>query len=200
MGEPRADRLTAADYLTRERVAERKSEYFAGEVFATSGASRAHSLISVNLLVAFGTQLADGPCETYGADLRVKSVATGLYTYPDGSVVCGEPVFEDDHLDTLTNPTVIVEVLAPSTEAYDRGRKFEHYARIPSLAHDVLVDQFRPHVDVLTRDGGRWTITAADGVDAALELPAIDLVVPLAELYRRVELRDEAARPPDRDA
>ena len=201
MAYPKSDHLTPEDYLAAERVAETKSEYFAGERFAMSGGSRAHSLICVNVIREASTRLGkSASCEVHTSDLRVKSAATGLYTYPDVTIVCGEMRFDDDQRDTLTNPTVLFEVLSPHSEAYDRGRKFEHYARIPSLRHYVLVDQFRAHVDLLSLEDGKWTITAADGLDAVLKLPAIGLELPLAEIYRQVELVWEGPwhSPPDR--
>lgn len=198
MAEPNSKFLSPGEYLARERVAEIKSEYLAGEMFAMSGGSRAHSLICVNLIrEASGRLGASSSCEVHTSDLRVKSAATGLYTYPDVTIVCGERHFDDEQRDTLLNPTVLFEVLSPTTEAYDRGRKFEHYARILSLRHYVLVDQFRAHVDVLSLENGKWTITAADGLDATIELTAIGLQIPLREVYRQVDLsEDEPERLP----
>src|SRR2546422_1174815 len=118
--------LTPEEYLEIERNAERKSEYYAGEMFATAGASEEHGLISANLLVLLHTQLRRSPCRPFISDLRVNIPATGLYTYPDIVVACGERKFIDEKADTLLNPVLIAEILSPSTEAYDRGRKFEH--------------------------------------------------------------------------
>jgi Uma2 family endonuclease len=198
MAHPKSGQLTPEEYLARERVAESKSEYFAGEIFAMTGGSRSHSTICVHLIGECRNRLSSaGGCEVHTSDLRVKSASTGLYTYPDVTIACGELQFDDSHKDTLTNPTVIFEVLSPSTEAYDRGRKFEHYARIPSLRHYVLVDQFRAHVDLLSLEDGKWTITAADGLDATLTLAAIDLELPLREIYRQVEFpAGDSPRPP----
>lgn len=127
-------RITPAQYLEAERRAEHKSEYFAGEVFAMTGASRAHNFIVTNLIIALGTQLRSRPCDVYPSDMRVRVAETGLYTYPDVAVVCGEARFEDEHVDTLLNPTVLIEVLSPrrraptaaarpsTTGAWDRSR------------------------------------------------------------------------------
>ena len=125
--------LTPAEYLALERKATTKSEYFEGQIYATSGASRAHNLIVANLISAFHAQLSERAYEVYANDMRVKVDATGLYTYPDVLVVCDEPRFENADLDTLLNPTVLVEALSPSTEAYDRGEKFSHYRHLESL-------------------------------------------------------------------
>ncbi len=119
--------LSPQEYLTLERQAETKSEYYAGEVFAMAGASRKHNTIVPNLLYLLVGQLKGRSCEVYNSDMRVKVSVTGLYTYPDLTVVCGKPRFDDDQEDTLLNPTVIVEVLSKSTEAYDRGEKFAMY-------------------------------------------------------------------------
>src|SRR2546428_1618931 len=108
--------ITPEEYLALERKAEHKSEYLHGEVFAMTGASRKHNLIATNILISLGQQLKGRPCEAYSSDMRVKVAATGLYTYPDIVVVCGDPKFEDDYVDTLLNPTLLVEVLSKSTE------------------------------------------------------------------------------------
>ena len=125
--------LTPQEYLARERRAETKSEYLRGGVFAMSGASRNHNLVATNVAAELRQQLRDRDCEVHQSDMRVKISSTGLYTYPDVTVVCGEPEFEDEEVDTLLNPKVIVEVLSPSTADYDRGGKFTHYRRLPSL-------------------------------------------------------------------
>src|SRR5919198_4874617 len=118
---------TPEEYLALERAARHKSEYVNGRIYALAGASRAHNLIVVNVSAELRAQLRGRPCETYASDMRVKVSQTGLYTYPDVVVVCGEPRFEDAQVDTLLNPTVIIEVLSESTESYDRGEKFAHY-------------------------------------------------------------------------
>src|SRR2546423_7792204 len=113
--------FTPEQYLALEREAEYKSEYINGQIYAMSGASREHNLIAVNIVSELHALLRGQPCEAYMSDMRVKVSQTGMYTYPDVVAVCGGPRFEDEHGDTLINPTVIVEVLSPSTEAYDRG-------------------------------------------------------------------------------
>jgi Uma2 family endonuclease len=132
-------RLTPEEYLARERQVDTKSEFYDGELFAKAGASRSHNLIVGNVTGELRAQLRGRPCEVYPADMRVKVSETGLYAYPDVVVVCGEPRFEDEHLDTLLNPTVIVDVLSPSTEAYDRGEKFAQYRKLASLREYVLI-------------------------------------------------------------
>jgi Uma2 family endonuclease len=126
--------LTAADYLALERHAEFKSEYLDGEMVAMFGASREHNVIVGNLVGEIGLKLKARPGEVYRSAMRLLTPATGLYTYPDVTVVCGEPRFEDADHDVLLNPTLLVEVLSPSTESYDRGKKLEHYRALKYLA------------------------------------------------------------------
>src|SRR5438128_137657 len=133
--------IAPEEYLARERQAETKSEYYEGEIFAMAGGSEEHSLIATNVLIELGLQLRDRPCKIYNNDLRVQVDEEGPYTYPDVSVVCGEAKFVDAEVDTLLNPTVIVEVLSHTTEAWDRGGKFERYQQMPSLKAYVLIAQ-----------------------------------------------------------
>src|SRR5258707_11211141 len=132
-------RYTPQEYLALERAAPFKSEYYRGEIFAMAGATRQHCRIGANLVARVDEQLRSTPCEAFGSDLRVRVLPTGLYTYPDVTVACGELEFEDRAGDTLLNPKAIFEVLSESTEAYDRGKKFDHYRHIPSLTEYVLV-------------------------------------------------------------
>jgi Uma2 family endonuclease len=185
---------TAAEYLAAERTAPYKSEYIAGQIVAMSGVSREHSLITGNLFRVLSTQLLDGPCEIHASDLRVKVSARGMYTYPDLVVVCGEAQFEDAQVDTLLNPTLIVEVLSPSTEAYNRGAKFGYYRQLPSLREYLLVAQDQVLLEHFVREEGGWLLTAATDPTSTLRLPAIGCEVPVAEVYRRVDL------PPDPQA
>jgi Uma2 family endonuclease len=178
--------LTPEDYLAMERQAETKSEYLDGEMFAMTGGSRWHSLAIGNLVRELSLQLRHRPCQVYPSDLRVHIPASGLYTYPDLIVVCGEPRLQDEHQDTLLNPTVIIEVLSPTTEAYDRGKKFEHYRSIESLMEYLLVSQSEPHIEqYLRQDGNRWLFTETAGLEASLALPSIQCELALAEVYEK---------------
>lgn len=184
--------LSPEEYLARERRAEIKSEYHDGEVFAMSGASRAHNLIVTNFVRELSLRLRDRDCEVYPSDMRVKVDPTGLYTYPDVIVVCGEPAFEDEHVDTLLNPTLLIEVLSESTEAYDRGKKFEHYRKLETLQGVVLVTQDEAHAERFTRQpDGQWLLGEASGLEAALHLASIDVTLPLADIYDKVLFDDE---------
>jgi len=180
-------RLTPAEYLVLERSAEIKGEYFDGEIFAMAGASREHNLIVANLLGELRQRLRNGPCEVYPSDMRVKVDLTGLYTYPDVVVVCDKPQFEDQHGDTLLNPTLLIEVLSESTEKYDRGKKSSHYRRLPSLQEYLLVSQDEPHIEHYARqDNDHWLLTEATGTDTNIELPALQATVELSEVYARL--------------
>jgi Uma2 family endonuclease len=181
--------LTPEEYLEIERKAEFKSEYFNGEMFAMAGAKQAHNLIVTNLIAGLHQQFRTRPCQVYATDMRVRVRATGLYTYPDIIAVCGEPRFLDEQRDTLLNPGLIVEVLSPSTEAYDRGRKFEHYKSLESIREYLLVAADRIHADLYTRQAdGRWMLTSADKLDDSLTLESVDAGLLLADLYEKVEL------------
>lgn len=181
--------LTATEYLEIERQAETRSEYLDGEMFSMAGNSRNHNLICTNLSRELSLQVKQRPCEVYVSDQRVHIPSVGLYTYPDIVVVCGEPKFDDDQLDTLLNPTLIIEVLSPSTEAYDRGKKFEHYRTIPSFAEYLLVSQTEPLIERYLRqdDGGGWLFTAVAGLESRIELPTIRCELALGEVYEKVK-------------
>jgi len=182
---------TAEEYLALERAADHKSEFINGRVYAMAGASRSHVLITTNVAGELRSRLRGHGCRTYSADLRVLIDSTGTYTYPDVAIVCGNPEFRDDgHLDTLTNPTLIVEVLSPSTEGYDRGAKFAHYRRLASLQEYVLIAQDRVSVERYTRRGEDWIIRPTDELtdrNDILHLASVACDLPLAEVYDLVE-------------
>jgi len=180
--------VTPENYLEIERSAEYKSEYFSGQMFAMAGASREHNLITGNIVGEIRAHLKGKPCETYPGDMRVLVPATGLYTYPDASVACGEPEFLDGHVDILLNPLVIVDVLSDSTESYDRGSKFSQYQRIESLQEYVLIAQDEPSVERYSRQADQqWLYEKSDGLGASVLLPALGFSLPLAEIYARVK-------------
>ena len=181
-------RLTPEEYLAIERRAEFKSEFFDGEMFAMSGASELHNIITLNIGAEIRQHLKKRPCKVYVSDMRVKVSPTGLYTYPDVVVVCGKAEFDDRHFDTLLNPTLIVEVLSESTETYDRNRKFEHYRTLESLVEYVLITQRRPHIESWRRQPNQqWLLTESNGLDRVLRLDAIGCDLALAEIYDKVE-------------
>ena len=185
-------RHTPGEYLALERKAEYKSEYCDGYITAMSGASRKHNLIAANMLAETHSQLKGRPCEVYGSDMRVRTSPTGLYTYPDISAVCGAPQFLDAEFDTLLNPTLIVEVLSPSTESYDRGAKFEEYKAIESLREYVIVAQDEMLVERFVKRGDEWIHQEYRDMDATLVLESIRCAIPLREVYARVAPPDSA--------
>lgn len=193
-------RLTEAEYLALERAAlDVKSEFYDGEMFAMSGGTRWHSRIGTNLALEFGNKLRRHRCQPYNAELRVKVEATGLFTYPDLSVVCDEPRFLDEEMDTLLNPTLIVEVLSDSTESYDRGTKFEHYRQIPSLKEYLLVSQYEPRIEQFIRQSSsEWLLREAVGMETKLALPSLEITIELAEIFANVDFSPHRPQNPPR--
>jgi Uma2 family endonuclease len=179
--------ITPEEYLHREKNAEFRSEYFRGEMFAMAGASANHNLIVGNCVQTLGLQLKKKPCLVYPSDLKLRIEATGLYTYPDLSVVCGEPQLEYNGIEVLLNPMVLVEVLSDSTEACDRGKKFEHYRTIPSLKHYVLVAQDRHSMDCFSRQpDGSWSLTSCQSTEGNVELDTVECKLLATEVYDKV--------------
>jgi Uma2 family endonuclease len=190
--------LTPEQYLAIERAAEYKSEYYSGEMFAMAGAREAHNLVVTNAVRELANQLRPRPCRVYSNDMRVRIGATGLYTYPDVVAVCGEPQFVDEQRDTLLNPVLLVEVLSPSTEAYDRGRKFEHYKTLDSLRDYLLIATDRLHADLYTRQAdGRWLLTSASRMEDTLTIDSIEATLRLADIYEKVELATNGMAGPE---
>ncbi len=177
---------TAAEYLALERRATYKSEYVGGHIIAMSGASRRHNLIAANISRELSSQLRGRPCESYVSDMRVRVSETGLYTYPDVVAVCGDIRFADEQTDTLLNPTVIVEVLSASTEAYDRGDKFAHYRRLASLHDYVLVSQDAVRVEHYVRQGEKWVLSEASLLTDTVSLASIQCTLVLEDIYDKV--------------
>lgn len=180
-------RVSPEEYLVRERAAEYRSEYVHGEIRAMTGASPDHGRIALSIGMALQGQLRGGPCEAFLNDLRVKIPGTRDYVYPDVVVVCGPPETEDEHDDSLLNPTVIVEVLSPSTQVYDRTEKWEMYRRLPTLREYLLVAQDRPRVERYVRQGGGlWLFSETEGRDEVLRLESIGCTLALRDVYERV--------------
>jgi Uma2 family endonuclease len=182
-------RFTPEEYLTLERKAEYKSEYYDGEIFAMSGASRQHNLIAGNIFAALHAQFRNRPCEAYTSDMRVKVRPGNMYFYPDVIAVCGQPQFDDVYKDNLVNPTVIVEVLSSSTEAYDRGDKALRYRQLASIQEYLLVSQEEPHVEHYVRQSdNQWLLAETSDLGATVQLASIDCTLTLAEIYDKAEI------------
>ena len=180
--------VTPAEYLAAERIATAKHEYWNGAIYAMAGAGRTHNLVTANLIIALGIRLRGRSCSVYPSDMRVKVLATSLYTYPDLAVVCGKALFEDTQGDSLLNPTVLVEVLSPSTEAYDRGVKFAHYRTLPSLCDYLLVTPNEAQIEhYARRPDGNWLLHVHTGLEAVVTLTALACELPLAEVYDKVD-------------
>ncbi len=180
--------ITPEVYIALERRAKVKSEYIHGEILAMSGASRAHNLITVDVTTELNIQSRSHGCEVYSGDMRVRTSRTGSYFYPDVVVVCDKPRFEDNVFDTLLNPTLVVEVLSPSTEVYDRGEKFAHYQELTSLREYILVSQDRIHVEHYRLMETQWVQKAFHAPEDVLTLNAIECKLPLRDIYARVTL------------
>lgn len=189
MIEPSRIWVTVDEYLELEASADTKSEYFDGEVFTMAGGTPEHNLIAANLIRELGNQLEERPCRVYTSDQRVKIPDTGLYTYPDVTVVCGEPQFEGRDRRALLNPTVIVEVLSETTEADDRGDKFAHYRRLTSLREYVLVASDRRRIERFTRQEGaaEWVLTECGDAAGSHALPSVECALSLPRVYSKVE-------------
>lgn len=181
--------VSLAEYLEMELHSETRHEYVNGRVYAMSpGATSVHYRISLNLVGALYNQTRNRRCHVFTGDARVKVSPTGMYTYPDISALCGEPRFENfKGVDTVLNPSVIIEVLSRTTEPYDRGAKFAHYSRIESLQEYVLVSQNRMRVEEFIRDGAEWRLSELRDPQALLRLASIGCEIPLADIYEGVE-------------
>jgi len=187
--------ITEDEYWEHEERSDIKHEYFNGEIFAMAGASTPHNVLSFNAGSILGNQLRGTSCRPFGSDQRLKIEATGLQVYPDIAVYCRPWRADPKHKDTLLNPTVLLEVLSPSTAAYDQGEKFDHYKQLPSLCDYLLVWQDRVRVDCYRRlENGDWLLHTASTPEESIALESINCALPLSELYEDVELPD-APRP-----
>ena len=182
--------FTAQEYLDWERQQDTRHEYFDGEIFAMTGASRKHNLLCGNVFSSLHAQLRGQPCEVYANDMRVKVSETGMYTYPDIVAACESPAFEDAAVDTLLNPVLIIEVLSDSTERYDRGTKFLHYRTLPSLQDYLLVAQDVCRVEHYARQADRrWLLTEYQDPDDSIHLESMACRLVLREIYERVTVQ-----------
>jgi Uma2 family endonuclease len=180
--------ITEADYLAFERTSEIKHEFIDGEIYAMTGASPNHNLVVASTIAAIHNQLRGKPCKIYPSDMKVRTPSTGSYLYPDISVVCGESQFDDEQRDILLNPTIIIEVLSPNTERYDRGKKFQSYRELASMQEYILIAQDSPHIERFVRQqDGLWQFSEARGLEASLDLASIMCKLALVEVYEQVD-------------
>ena len=199
MSEAARQWISPEEYLALEESAEGRSEYFNGEIFAMSGGTSEHNVIAGNVSRELGNQLFDRPCLVYQSEQRVKIPSTGLYTYPDVTVVCSRPEFENARRTTLLNPIVLVEVLSESTEAYDRGDKFAHYQTLPSVREYVLIASDQHRIERFSRAVGSsdWVLSVCTDPDGSLPLESIGCTLELSGVYHKVEFleRPRGRRP-----
>ncbi|NJK65048.1 MAG: Uma2 family endonuclease [Synechococcaceae cyanobacterium SM2_3_1] len=185
-------KATAQEYLDQERQAQIKSEYIDGEIIAMTGASRRHNLIAGNLFASLHSQLRSRPCEIYMGDMRVAVDQAEFYTYPDIVVACEDPQFLDAELDTLLNPTLIVEVLSPSTASYDRGEKFSRYRQLPSLQEYLIVAQNTPALEHYRKQSQReWILVDIVDWETLVDLPSIQCQLAMRDIYEKVNFISE---------
>ncbi|WP_437306843.1 Uma2 family endonuclease [Sorangium sp. So ce388] len=176
--------FTYAEYLEQERASPTKHEFLAGEIFDMAGGTPEHARLAANVMAELRPALRERPCAVFSSDLRVRVRETGLATYPDVSVVCGQLARDPEDKDAVVNPLVLVEVLSDSTEGYDRGEKFAHYRRIPSLKEYVLVSQSHRRIEVFRRnEDNTWTLHEA-GPGERARLASIDGALAVDEIYR----------------
>ena len=181
--------VTPEEYLERERAAPTKSEYYRGEVFAMAGASEAHVLIVTNLVIELGNRLRKKDWRVYSNDMRLRISPAGLYTYPDVMVVCGKPIFADEHFDLLVNPVLIIEVLSESTKDYDRAGKFDQYRQIESVREYVTVSQTEKLADHWVRQGDNsWVFRQVRPETGKIQLGCLGLELDLGDVYDKVEI------------
>jgi Uma2 family endonuclease len=179
--------LTEEEYLEYERKAETKSEYYRGELFAMAGARASHNIILSNLLRELGNLLRKTPCTLFPSDMRVRVSTSGLYTYPDLSIVCEKPIYLDSKRDTLLNPSLILEILSESTESYDRGQKFEMYRSIPELKEYILISTKYKKIESFIRTTIFWELHESKELEP-FHIQSLGVAISLEDVYEKVEL------------
>ena len=182
-------KLTAEEYLQFEKESLHKHEYFKGEIFAMAGAGARHNVIFSNLFIGIGSQLKGRPCKPYGSDLRIHIPENTLFTYPDISIICGEIVPSQIDADTAILPTVLIEILSPSTKNYDRGGKFRLYRDIPALKEYILIDTESVSIEVFRINSkGHWELEEYRSIENTLTIPTVAVSMPLKEIYEGTKL------------
>ncbi len=186
--------VTSAEYLAFERTSDQKHEYLAGTIYAMAGGSARHNRIAGSTYAILYMQLRQRHCTVYQSDMRVKVMQTGLYTYPDITIICGNEQYEDEKEDTLLNPMIIIEVLSPSTEKYDRGKKFQQYRTILSLREYILIAQDSYHIERFARQSDNtWVLSEANNREDSIEITTIQCTLRLEEVYEKVTFPSTAA-------
>lgn len=184
--------ITEEEYLAFDRASTTKYEYYNGRIYAMTGAKEPHNLINGNTLATLHSQLRQKPCRIYASDMRVKVTKTGLNTYPDIVIICGQPQFTDSTRDTVTNPVVIIEILSDSTERYDRGTKFQNYRTIDTLRDYILIAQDHHHIEHFSRqDGGLWVLQEATSDTDSIRILSIECTLSVQDVYEKVEFEQK---------
>lgn len=188
--------MTPEEYLAFEEHSSEKHEYYGGRIVALAGGNQAHAIICSNLNALLHSQLRKRACMVYTSDMKVRAERPRTYMYPDVSVVCGESRFEDPTRRVLLNPMVIIEVLSESTEKHDRGKKFQYYRSISSVAEYILVAQDTYHIDHYRRQSENlWVLSSIDGMDGYLDILTIGCRLSLAEIYEKVSFEADMEPP-----
>ena len=192
MASPVTKYYAAKDYLELERISEEKHEFYRGEIYAMSGASYEHNVIEDNLRVTIGNFLKGKSCRSFGSNLRIHISSNTLYTYPDIVILCESPKFVDEQFDTVLNPTVLFEILSPSTANYDRGAKFDFYREIESLKEYVLVDSTIYHCVQYQKNNkdGTWILSETKQLSDSFNIATIDLTLRLEEVYAGITFQN----------
>ena len=180
--------ITEQEYLAGERIADVKHEYVNGRVYAHAGASRNHNILVANLVASFIIALRERNCHVFPSDMRVAVPIKRSYFYPDVTIICGDEWYSDQHSDTLINPTLLIEVISSSTEAYDRGMKSQYYRHIPSLREYLLVTQHQVHIEHYIRQPKDWRLIDYRERTDMIELHSIGCVISVADIYAKLDL------------
>jgi Uma2 family endonuclease len=183
-------KLTIEEYLQFENGSEQKHEFYNGEVFAMAGASPRHNKIFSNLFIALGITLKGKPCQPYGSDMRIHVPENSLFTYPDISIICGDIVSSDKDSDSVVSPTVLIEILSPSTREYDRGSKFKLYRDIPTLREFILIDSESINIEAFRINANiHWELEEYKELSQTLAIPAVAINISLAEVYEGTKIQ-----------
>jgi len=182
-------RFTPEEYLAFERASKTKHEYIDGFIYAMAGGSPPHNRICFNTIVAIGNQLLGTECFGYTSDQKIRTDPQDLFSYPDITIVCGEPIFHDQHKDVILNPKIIIEALSPSTEGRNRVDKFERYQQIKSLTDYILIAQDRASVEHFVRQRGKrqWLYSLETGLAAGVNIASLKCKLKLADIYNRIQ-------------
>ena len=187
--------MTELEYLVFEQTSDVRHEYVDGEIYAMSGGSWNHSLIISNTNRSLGNQLDGHPCESLSSDMRLHVDSAKAYRYPDVIIVCGEPQFREGRTDIITNPTVLIEVLSQSTASVDHIEKKVEYFQIPTLSEYLLISQDKPQIErYVRRDDDSLLNNTVSGLDATIELPSVNCILKLSDVYRNVTFEDDETK------